>query len=450
METSDQLNLNNETKKRNSQSLQIQENKNPQPRNILQMNSTDRLQAQKSSETNQVPNSNIPYQFQNPNQAQNSNTVYQVKNPNKDLKVPIQSQNAGTINGENGAQIVSYLALSQLQLIQLNIESLNIKILNFLNILGNYSKIKILCNKQCCGAPFRSIRSHKVIGINEQGEENLIMTASQEEMQCTSDGYMLIYRTNDTVIAALGYQFNRYCCGGTCCSCCGGDGNCCECNCCDCSHCCDCSNCCKCDDCCCCKLCRCCEKCCKCGECCKDGCCCCSKDGCCDDCCEKGCCCCPEYCCYCPGCKTILLDLRFLNTVKEALQVNSGLYVTTLYNPFNCFRCSPDFIGYEKCGEKFALDNKCISCCNTSYNIIDVKTNEQKEIVGNIRQTKSCCFDVQSFDVDFPKDALPLEKLLIISEIFMLVFLKWDEGGNDRMILTKKFRFNPGLNPDFI
>ena len=178
METSDQLNLNNETKKRNSQSLQIQENKNPQPRNILQMNSTDRLQAQKSSETNQVPNANIPYQFQNPNQAQNSNTVYQVKNPNKDLKVPIQSQNAGTINGENGAQIVSYLALSQLQLIQLNIESLNIKILNFLNILGNYSKIKILCNKQCCGAPFRSIRSHKVIGINEQGEENLIMTDS--------------------------------------------------------------------------------------------------------------------------------------------------------------------------------------------------------------------------------------------------------------------------------
>ena len=147
------------------------------------MNSTDRLQAQKSSETNQVPNSNIPYQFQNPNQAQNSNILFQAQNPNdavqaqksnypiqpKDLKVPPKTQN-GTIYGEYGAQIVSCLIFSQAQGVQFNIESLNIKILNFLNILGNYSKIKILCNKQCCGAPFSSIRSHKVIGINELGE----------------------------------------------------------------------------------------------------------------------------------------------------------------------------------------------------------------------------------------------------------------------------------------
>lgn len=272
------------------------------------------------------------------------------------------------------------------------------------------------------------------------------MTASQEQINCFSEGYMLVYRINETVIGALGYQYNRDCCGG--CSC-GGGGGCCE-NCCECKcNCCDCSNCCKCDDCCCCKLCKCCNDCCKCGKCCKDGCCCCSTEGCCENCCEKGCCCCPEYCCYCPSCKTILLDLRFLNTIQEALNVNSGLYVCTFYNPLNCFRCSPEFIGHEKCGEKFAIDNKCISCYDTKYNIIDVRTKENIEIVGNIKQTKTCFCDVQSFDIDFPKDAFPLEKLLIISEVFMLVFLKWDEDRKNRMILTKKFRFNPGLNPDF-
>ena len=464
---SDQSNLNKKDKPRNSREFYIQENKNPHPENIPQINYNDGLQVQNIREESQAVNSNILYQFQNPNQAKNSNISYQVQNPNNTVqaqnqKYPLQPQFTGNINGSNGDQMLSYLLVyNTVQLTQLNIEALNIKILKFLNTLGNYSKVKILCNKQCCGASFRSIRSYKVIGINEQGEENIIMTASQEQINCFSEGYMLVYRINETVIGALGYQYNRDCCDG--CSCggcfCGGGGGCCE-NCCECKcNCCDCSNCCKCDDCCCCELCKCCNDCCKCGKCCndcckcgkccKDGCCCCSTEGCCESCCEKGCCCCPEYCCYCPSCKTILLDLRFLNTIQEALNVNSGLYVCTFYNPFNCFRCSPEFIGHEKCGEKFAIDNKCISCYDTKYNIIDVRTKENIEIVGNIKQTKTCFCDVQSFDIDFPKDAFPLEKLLIISEVFMLVFLKWDEDSKNRMILTKKFRFNPGLNPDF-
>lgn len=174
------------------------------------------------------------YRFQNENQAQKSNISHQAQNPNNEIqnqnpnypqqpsdsKTPLHPQNTNNIYGAYGVQ-VTYLAFSQMtKLIQLNIESLNIKILNFLNILRNYSKVRILCNKQCCGAPFRSIRSHKVVGINEQGEENLIMTASQEKMKCDSDGYMLIYRTNETIIGALGYQFNRECCAG----CCSGGG----------------------------------------------------------------------------------------------------------------------------------------------------------------------------------------------------------------------------------
>ena len=437
MEPSEQLN--NNEKPRNSHVLN---NQRPPPQSI-QINSTDAHQPQNSN--NIIPNSNkyegIPPPNINPAlNPQNQIFMNQPPNSNEQL----QGQKPVVIYS---GQITTNYIYSQInQGMQINIDALNIKILKFLDILGGYSKIKILCKSECCGAPFRSVRSHQVIGINEQGEENLIMTAAQEEMQCLSEGYMLIYRTNGTVIGALGYQRNSVCCENscTCCSC--GVGGCCD-GCCSCNSCCDCSNCCSCRDCCCCKLCDCC---CKCAECCKCGECCKCKEGCCENCCESGCCCCPEYCCYCPNCKTMLLDLRFLNTVPEAFNMAAGLYVSTLYNPFNCLRCSPEFIGYEKCGEKFAIDNKCFSCSSVDYNIINVKNLENKEVAGNARQTKTCFCDVESFDLDFPKDALPLEKLLIISEVFMLVFLKWDEGRKNRMLITKKWKFNPGLNPDFI
>lgn len=114
-----------------------------------------------------------------------------------------------------------------------DLNTLNIKIINFLRLLGGYSKIKILTNYKTCGSGCRDVRSYEVIGINSSSEENLIMTASQDELVCDSQGYMLIYKSNNNVIfGALGYQFNPYstCSCGPCncdCSCKGCCANCC-------------------------------------------------------------------------------------------------------------------------------------------------------------------------------------------------------------------------------
>ena len=133
--------------------------------------------------------------------------------------------------------------------------------------------------------------------------------------------------------------------------------------------------------------------------------------------------------------------------MQQALTKKGGLYVSTLYSPFDCCGCVPQKIGYKKCGERFAMDNKCCAYGNIDLSIFNL---ENKKIVGNVKQNKTICHGVKSYDVDFQEDALPLEKLLIISEIFMFVFLKWDEGGNNNMVITRKRRIFPGLNPDFV
>ena len=87
---------------------------------------------------------------------------------------------------------------------------LNIRTIKFLEILGGYNKIIIRCHVTNCVACFcRPARSHEVIGINANGEEHLLMTASQEQIKCDSYGYMLVYRAfNNAIIGALGYQNN--------------------------------------------------------------------------------------------------------------------------------------------------------------------------------------------------------------------------------------------------
>ena len=378
-----------------------------------------------------------------------------------------EQNNSITIN-----QINSIATVFASQEIQTNIDpimDLNVKKLNFLQILGSFDKVKILCSSQRCGAGCRTVRSYQVLGIKEQNQENLIMTASQEELNRDSYGHMLVYRSNNIIFGTLGYQINPSsclagCCNGCCSGCCsGGCSGGCFTGCCD--GCCkDCF--CSCKGGCCSQYCKCCQGCCKGGGCFLGGCClkqgclCCCDDGCCKggfctccNCCcfEGGCCrepCCDNGCCPCPDFENILLDVRFLNTIQEALDIPSGLYVSTLYNPFDCCGCIPRNIAYKKCGEKFALDNKLCACSNIELGILNL---ENKTSVGNAIQYKSFCSDVQSYDVDFPKDALPLEKLLIISEIFMFVFLKWDGFLNrNDMIITKKRKTLPGLNPDFI
>ena len=320
-----------------------------------------------------------------------------------------------------------------------NISALNIRQINFLQNLGNYNKVKILCDNQSCINLCHSSKIFRVLGINEQGEDNLLMTASQEEVHCDSRGYMLVYRANNIIFGTLGYQINpRY----DTCTCCEGPG--CECTCC---------------------LCNCCTNCCKGGGCClggccvEQGCCCCCEDGCCiggcctfcNCCCfDGGCCrepCWKNGCLPCPNFEKILLDVRFLNSLEEALRINAGYYVTTLFTPFDCCGISPKYFAYKKCGEKFGLENKCAPYCDTELNIID---SEKKEAVGKVKQNKTFCCDVREFDVDFPETALPLEKFLIISEIFMYTCVKWDLKLKNDLIITKKRKIYPGLEPNFI
>ena len=356
-------------------------------------------------------------------------------------------------------QMTSFLILDPLPLDQtlqqIQQMMLNIRTIKFLEILGGYNKIIIRCHVTNCVACFcRPARSHEVIGINANGEEHLLMTASQEQIKCDSYGYMLVYRAfNNAIIGALGYQNNPLM---TCCVC-GGSGCCCgEC----CSGC--CSNCCCC---CCCPCdCSCCTNCCSnggccVGGCCLEGCCCCCEDGCCVggicNCC--GCCCfhggccvepiCPKGCCACPNFQKPLLDFRILNTLEEALNTKAGLYVSTLYSPVDCCGCYYKKFGYKKCGERFALENVCCACAGVQLEILDLLTNR---VAGVAKQFKNICCAVESYDVELPKEAFPLEKLLIISEIFMFVYEKWDESRKDKKIITRKRKIFPGLKPDFM
>ena len=315
---------------------------------------------------------------------------------------------------------------------------LNIKTSDFLKILDTYNKLQIFCYKSKCKFCFRSSRSYQVIGINSKNEEKLIMTASQEDLHDNSYGFMLVYKYNNLILGTLGYQnnFKKNCeCFKNCCK-----FNCKNFNICCCNDCLEMGGCCK-------------------GGCCTEqGCCCFCEDGCCiDGCCQYCNCCCFENgcckepcsingCCPCPNYEKILLDVRFLNTMKEALNKQDGFYVSTLYTPINCLGIIPTFIGYKKCGERFALDDKCCTCSNIQLNIIDLDKGDK---VGRVRQNKMCSFNVKSYFVDLPNNAYPLEKLLIISEIFMFVYLNWDETRKDKMIVTKKRNIFPGLEPNF-
>ena len=169
--------------------------------------------------------------------------------------------------------------------------------------------------------------------------------------------------------------------------------------------------------------------------------CCCFKGGCCTEpCCEKGCCGCPNY-------EKPLLDVRILNTLEEAFNMKAGLYVGTLYSPMDRCGCYNKKIGYKKCGERFIMDYACCACGGVQLDILDMINNK---VSGFIKQIKSCCCDVEAYEVDLPMDAFPLEKLMIISEIFMFVYCKWDNSRKDEMIITRKRRLLPGLEPNFM
>ncbi len=369
----------------------------------------------------------------------------QLSNNNQNIQNVQNNQNNQI--GSEEIKIVTFQMSQMTQMIPVNlpdISMLNVKQINFLQNLGNYNKIRILCDNQSCFSPCHSSKIFSVLGINEKGEESLLMTAANEEVHCDSIGYMLVYRANNIIFGALGYQYNPICCEISSGCSCGCD---CTCTCCACCACDCCTNCCKGGGCCV-------------GGCCTNqGCCCCCEDGCClggcctccNCCCFEGGCCkepiCKEGCFSCPNWEKILLDVRFLNTIEEALNKMAGLYVSTIYTPYDCCGICPKYFGYKKCGEKFAVENKCFPYCDTQLKIIDL---EKKSNAGNVQQRKTFCCAPQSFDVDFPENALPLEKLLIISEIFMYSCINFDLKLKNQLIITRKRKMFPGLEPNFM
>ena len=153
-----------------------------------------------------MENTQIKSNFPNPN-IQNypnlENTQIQIHpNPPQGSKEKLQSEK----NLQMGiVQVTKLLANQQSTTGQFQKFDLNIRITQFLQHLACYNKLKIVCHLEKCVACCRPCRSHQVIGINEKGREYLIMTASQEALQCVTSGYMLVYKTNNVIIGSLGY-----------------------------------------------------------------------------------------------------------------------------------------------------------------------------------------------------------------------------------------------------
>lgn len=265
----------------------------------------------------------------------------------------------------------------------------------------------------------------------ELGEPLFI--ASQDGKTCCSLGYMLLYKLPDsTIFGSLGYLLINDCCKCDCCKC----------------------ECCKCDFCC-----SCCEqKCCEnggcfLGGCCiYAGCCCCCPEPCCvGGCCkmcdcycfEGGCCkepCCEYGCCPCPDCVRLYLDVRFLNTMEEALDINGGLYVGTVNEPFSC--CNNKF-GYHKVGERFELT----SCgCTNSLEIFD---NKKQACSGSIKWDVCRMSSKIEYEVNFPEDATAMEKLMILSSFFMFDYEASCSLKKEQKIYTRKYRNLQGIDANF-
>lgn len=320
--------------------------------------------------------------------------------------------------------------------------SLNVKIFGILPALNETKSILIKTELPCGNAVCMSKRNFSVYEKKGETVGKLLFTSSEDSDCCAGDGYMLIYKNESgNVFGSLGYNFKKNCC------CCG-----------------DCfSECCKCESKSCC--CSCCDGCCTnggcfLGGCCINaGCCCCcdepciEKGGictCCNCFCFKGgCChspCCEDGCCPCPDFKHILLDLRFLNTIEEAYQLNAGVYVGTITSSVECFQASS--YDYIKAGERFSIQDV---CCGGSAYEMKIADKQTKEEQGKINCTVPLFCGEELFDVVFPETATPLEKLMIISSLLMMDYNKCNAlFPKTKLITTKKRKTLPGLPADFM
>lgn len=246
--------------------------------------------------------------------------------------------------------------------------------------LETVNKIKIE-NQVCCidSCIFERMRNYQIY-TNDGGSRDYLFSAQQFRRSICDDAYQLIYKQGDNIFGAFGYTLGCCCEGKCCCCCCGG-----------------------------------------------------AKAKCCDKCCDfskcKNCC-----TCHCGLCDPkAYLDVRFTGNMKEVLSTNEGLYVGTVIEP-----CTPPCVhklGYANVGGRYLLHESLFSpitnifCgdalfCGHQLNIMDSKENDK--IVGSVVIRKPLCpfWNLNlSFDVTFPSMANGLEKLMIISSVFMYEYI---------------------------
>lgn len=116
-------------------------------------------------------------------------------------------------------------------------------------------------------------------------------------------------------------------------------------------------------------------------------------------------------------------DLRFVDSDREAKDKYAGTYVATVTSPIPCcflsLVCGRPKFDYIHAGDRFQILGPCCNpfWCKVHFDIMD-KTNQTQ--VGEIDWTYPCCAGTESFEVKFPGDATPIEKMMILSVIFMI------------------------------
>lgn len=172
--------------------------------------------------------------------------------------------------------------------------------------------------------------------------------------------------------------------------------------------------------------------------------------------------CCTCYCscsccgCYCRDCCLIpLFDVRFLNSKEEAAYISGGTYVGTVQIPLNCCirffgNCGfPLKFNYSNAGSRFYLRSFCCQCfcCEIRFEIGSYQINQT---VGEVIWHLPCFSCEESFDVTFPLDATPIEKLMIISTLFNIEYEStYSRCCKPLPIRTNKYKTVHGIDKDY-
>lgn len=117
-------------------------------------------------------------------------------------------------------------------------------------------------------------------------------------------------------------------------------------------------------------------------------------------------------------------DLRFVDSEQDAKDKYGGTYVATVTSPIPCcflsVLCSRPKFEYIHAGDRFQIQGPCCNLlpCHVHFIIIEKTTQNQ---VGEIDWNYPCIGGgIESFEIKFPGDATPIEKMMILSVVFMI------------------------------